>query len=475
MEFLSSIWIWALVVLLFGLAIFVHELGHFLAARLLGFQVDAFSIGFGPAIWQKKVNGTVYKIAWLPLGGYVALPQLDPSGMDKLQGGSSEAPLPEAAPWKRIVVSVAGPFGNVVLAVLLAVLIWLVPWAQTGAISTDLGFVSRQSQAYEAGLRDGDKLLTIAGKPAPTWEDFRLECHLAGKPGEKVRVEVQRGNEVVAADCVLAAIGQSTFASILGISPAGFGDRVTEVSKDSPAEAAGLQVGDVLLSVDGRARVPEIPLAVLVALAGEKDLTVEYLRNGELRTAKMRPVKMLVEGEKEERLVIGIMPAPLREVATPAQWMRFKNPGKQLKSDAASIVRVLEALVTPKSKGESGRAAKALGGPVLIAKQLQMSLDESFWSGLGFLRLLCINLAIINLLPLPVLDGGHILFALYEMIFRRKVPKKAVEVLVNAFAILLIGLMLLLVYRDVNRLVPSSKKPAPQVAVEAEQPVAEQP
>ena len=173
--------LWAVgALLLFGVAVIVHEFGHFLAAKLLGFQVDAFSVGFGPAIWKRKIGGVVYRVGWIPLGGYVALPQLDPSEMDAIQGKNAEGgrpPAPPVAPWKRIVVAVAGPLGNVVLAVVVAVAIYLFSTPENfGGVGVTVGRVGPEASA--AGLQVGDTFVSLNGNKVTCWNEVTIECIL---------------------------------------------------------------------------------------------------------------------------------------------------------------------------------------------------------------------------------------------------------------------------------------------------------
>src|SRR5574344_901505 len=170
------------VIFLFSLAVFIHEFGHFLAARALGMQVDCFSIGFGPAIWKKKVGGVEYRVSWILFGGYVALPQLDPAGMDKVQGdhGGKGRSLPDAEPWKRIVVAVAGPFGNIVLAVVLALLLAAVPWARFAELGTEVGSCVPETPAAAAGVRPGERVVSVNGHATPSWYDMKVEVQIAG-------------------------------------------------------------------------------------------------------------------------------------------------------------------------------------------------------------------------------------------------------------------------------------------------------
>ena len=351
-------------ILLFSFAIFIHEFGHFLAARRLGMRVDVFSIGFGPAIWKRKIGDVEYRISWIPFGGYVALPDLDPEGTKALEGqsgkdGEKEAdpqPRAEIAAWKKIVVAFMGPFGNIVLAVALAFLLAAIPGARFGELPTKIGEVLPDGPAAKAGMMPDDRVLSVGGHAVQTWTELKTELQIAG--GEApVPFVVERG-----------------------------GSNVTLSVKLERDKASG---GWYML-----------------AASASNDL------------------------------------------ARAAAWMPARNPFRQLAWDAASIGRVLKALVTPK---ETKAVASALGGPVMIAEGLYNQVRRNVWDALGFLRFLCINLAILNLLPIPVLDGGLILFALFELLARRKVPRCLVDGLSKVFMYLFLGLMLLLVYRDVTR------------------------
>ena len=360
MEILYTVLAIVACILLFSLAVFIHEFGHFLAARKLGMRVDVFSIGFGPAIWKKTVNGIEYRISWIPFGGYVALPDLDPEGTKGLEGQSGKeekdaGPAQEIEPWKKIVVAFMGPFGNIVLAVVLAFALAAIPGVRFGEVATDIGEVPPDGPAAVAGMKPGDRVVSVNGNAVRTWTEMMTEVQLVG--GKSAPFVVSRdGGEVT-----------------LDITP----------KRD---EVSGAWLIMALSTTNGCARA--------------------------------------------------------------AAWMPARNPLKQLSWDAMSIFRVLKALATPK---EAKAAAKALGGPVMIAEGLYNQVRRNVWDAIGFLRFLCVNLAILNLLPIPVLDGGLILFALYELLTRRKVPRKLVDGLSRIFMYLLLGLMLVLVYRDVTR------------------------
>ena len=434
------------VALLFGLVVFVHELGHFLAARWLGFRVTAFAIGMGPALWKRKVGHTEYRLNAVPFGGYCVLPQLDPSGMEKLQGehGAGEKPsgdpLPDIAPWRRIIVSLAGPAGNVVLALLAAWLIYaFAPAAATGALDTRIGHVDEASAAWDAGLREGQSVVRVGRRPVRTWYDFKIESHLAANAGERVALTLEDadGAELTAEVPLVEKNGLRVIEGLEPFDPC----RITDMEVESPALRAGMKLGDRVLAVNGRTVWSGAKFSKAVAENGEAPLTLTVLRDGGELTLDVTPVF----DPELKRARIGVA-FQVSEWTPP--WMRHRDPGAQVMWDAGSVYRALNGLVAQKAPGESRRVATSIGGPVALLGMLWMSVNAGVWICLGMVRLICVNLAIINLLPFPVLDGGHILFALWEIITRRKPHPKVVGALVNVFAVLLIGLMLLLVTKD---------------------------
>ena len=356
MEILATIGAIVACILLFSFAIFIHEFGHFLVAKWLGLCVERFSIGFGPALWKKTIGGVEYRISAIPFGGYVSLPQLDPEGTKALEGGDSNdaPPLKEATPLVRIAVAFAGPFGNIVLAVVLAFILAAIPSVRFGEMPAEIGDVVPDGPAAVGGMLPGDRVVSVNGHAIGSWTEMQTEVQIAG---------------LKAAEFVVARGGTNVTLSI--------------TAKRDAASGA----------------------CYILALS-------------------------TTNGVKA------------------AAWMPARNPLKQLAWDASQIFRVLKALVTPK---EAKSAAKALGGPVMIAEGLYVQVRRNGWDALGFLRFLDVNLAILNLLPIPVLDGGLILFALFELLFRRKPPKKLTDGLSMAFMWLFLALMITLVWRDVAR------------------------
>lgn len=440
-EFLLNIWTVFYTVFaalfLFGVTVFVHEFGHFIVARRCGLVVKTFSIGFGRAVFKWEKDGILYKIGWIPFGGYVSLPQLDPEGMEKIQGDAPAEKYPEVSPWQKIAVAVSGPLGNIVLAVLLALAIWLIPGNDAGTqIRPVIGNIETNSAAYAAGLRQGDEILTVNGTAVKNWYDFAVETLLKNSDIAAVDVRNTGVERQLNVPVVKGAEGVRTIEGIEPAIPCLFG----AVTKGSPADRAGVKSGDTALAFNGTAILGWEHFTGLVQAAAPgvpAALTVE-------RKGKAVELSIIPEySEEYKRIMIGVQ---LGGSGLP--WMLYKNPLDQLKYDALAIVRVLKALVTP---SEAKQAAGGLGGPIMIFTMLTMSIKMGLVNTLGLIRFLNVNLAVLNLLPIPVLDGGHIVFSLWHGIARRKVNVKVQAVLINIFAVLLIGAMLILSFNDIDR------------------------
>lgn len=360
MEILITIGYIALCVLFFSLAIAIHEFGHFIVALKLGLKVERFSIGFGPAIVKKTWRGVEYRLSWIPLGGYVMIPDVDPEGTKKLEGGGDGKKEPgrgrkEVPAWKEIAVAVAGPGMNLVLAVVLAFTLAAIPSVKFGELPAKIAYTLKDGPAERAGIKKGDTVVSVGGKPVANWSEMQVEFQIVGAQETELVLRDEAGVE---------------------------------------------------------------------------------------RTTLVTPEADKVTGI----YMINAVSVPKENGAS--SWMPHRNPFRQLAWDAGSIFRVLKGLVTPK---EAKNTAKALGGPQMIVEGIYRSVRHDFWDGVGFLRFLNVNLAVLNLLPIPVLDGGLILFALYALIFRRRVPERIVAVLSTGFMFLLLGAMGLLIFRDAHR------------------------
>ncbi|WP_372795715.1 RIP metalloprotease RseP [Pontiella sp.] len=429
---------------LFGITIFVHEWGHFIVAKKCGLKIEAFSIGMGPALWKKEVDGIVYKIGALPMGGYVSLPQLDPAGMEKIQGDNEEEPrdtLPDISPWKKIAVAVAGPLCNIIFALVLAVLISVMPknevMEDTGVFIAD---VEADSKAYAAGLRSGDEILAVNGAEVSNWYETRVESLLSGGAEQIVDLTVANpadGERVLTIPVNHPEKSEQLIDGANEASPC----QIFQVVEGSPAEKAGLLADDTIFQINDTLIKGTSHFIEIIQANPDTEVIMHLIRDG----GRMELPIIPEYSEEHDQVMIGIQFGG--SLGLP--WTLQGNPFEQIYSDASSIFRLLKALVTP---SESKQAASGLGGPVSIFQMIFISLQMSMLTTLGLIRFININLAVLNLLPLPVLDGGHICFALWEGTTKRKVHPKVVASLVNVFAILLLSAMAILTWRDTDRI-----------------------
>lgn len=435
---------------LFGLSIFVHELGHFVAARSLGMAADVFSIGMGKGIWKRKVGKTVWQIGWMPFGGYVMLPQMDPNSVLESSGGGEREGrrLPRVEPWKKIVVSVAGAFGNVVFAFLLATAVWaLGKPSSLQERNAVVGYVKDGSAASSAGLVAGDEVLAIGGEAVKSWVELTEKAALAPGAAVTLAVRATTGEErEVELELERADVGIRLLPGLDGMEPC----HVAAVKPGSGAEAAGLRGGDQVVGFDGQKVYGRAHLSQLVERAAGRRATIEYRRDGQELAA---PIESRYD-EKLKRHLVGIQFNTIGDLDF--ETRAHPTPWEQVGSHATAIFRFLRALATPST---SGAAADAVGGPVLILIMLWLMVKSSFMLAIWFTGFLNVNLAIFNLLPLPILDGGHVVMSAYEWARGRPAPQRLVNALANTFAALFIALFLTLTFRDsVRHVVPTVRQ-----------------
>lgn len=435
-----------IVVALFGLTVFVHELGHFLVARLCGMVVDTFSIGFGPPLWQRKVGDVVYKIGVFPIGGYVALPQMDPGGALEHPGDATARPLPPASPGKRILVSFAGAAMNILLAFLIASGFYFFSEHKgEDRQRTVVGFVRPDSRAEQAGLRVGDRILRINGEAVRSWDDVLINAALS----DEARLDVAGADGIertltLATEPVPGHSGR-TFAGVGKASPC----LVIGTEPASPAERAGVRRGDIIEAFDGAPVYGTDDLIARIMERRDQDALLTIRRRGERVDLPVRPEY----NAERDRVMIGI------------HFNQFDytlRPAAQVWAWAAPVFRIFRAFGSP---AERSKAAGALSGPVGILRIFWMAAATHLVFALWLTGLINVNLAIFNLLPIPILDGGHIMFALYEAIRRRPPGAAFLSWTHRIFAALLLGLIVLLTLRDVRQMV--RRAPADEAAAES--------
>lgn len=426
-----------MVLLLFGATIFVHELGHFLVARWCGMVVDVFSIGFGPAIWKRKVGEVTYKVGVFPFGGYVALPQMDPTGMDETSKSEAAArKLPRVAAWKRMLVSLAGVTGNILLAVFLAYLVfWIGKPSAPHERNCVIGSIETNSAAYAGGLRIGDELMAVNDERVANWDEFILAASL--RTNVTLSVRGVDGERLITVATEKSWLGVRTVAGIGWMNFCG----VASVVPGSSAEEAGIRSGDMLVEFNSVKLFSREHLIDLVDHARDIAVPAKIIRNNETVDIMVTPKY----DAKVGRALIGIM---FNTMDLDYDTIVHPRPSAQIKQQAMAMFRFLKALVTP---GKAKVASQAVGGPVAILIMFWWTVQKSLILAVSFTGSINITLAIINLLPIPVVDGGHVVFCLWEMITRRPLSKKVFNVMMNVFTVLLIGVFLLITFRDIRR------------------------
>jgi len=438
------------VLMIFNVIIFVHELGHFLAARWRGLQVDRFQIWFGKPIWKKEINGVQYGLGWIPAGGFVALPQMAP--MEAIEGGNEHAkPLPPVSPLDKIIVAFAGPLFSMILALLSAAVVWKVGKPADFIANTEIGFLVPGGPAEKAGLQLGDKIIEINGVPVSGFAgslDSVTERIVLSR-GEKITYTVERPG----ADAPITLnSGFETEKSHwfqrrglrqVGISPSGPAI-IGEVSVNSPAADAGLGKGDQVLAVDGKKLFSLGQFSQYLRDQGWKSVQLSVLTvSGETREVALTPERPLQPAGSEPK--VGI----LWDLSSQVD-VRIVHPGplEQVTDSLHMMWVTITSVISP----DSNIGVDHLSGPVGIAKmQYQLlQMDDGWRRILAFMVLFNVNLAVLNMMPFPVLDGGHITLAILEKIFGRPVKARPLEILQTVCALALMSLMLFVTSKDIG-------------------------
>lgn len=438
------------VVMLFNIIIFVHELGHFLAGKWRGLQIDRFQIWFGKPIWKKEYKGVQYGLGWIPAGGFVALPQMAP--MEAIEGENKNSKsLPPITPLDKIIVAFAGPLFSLLLALLAGVVVWKVGKPKDFKPTTVVGYVDETMPAYKEGIRPGDKILEINGEPVNGFAgslDSIME-RIVLSSGDKIKFKVQRPgvDTPLYFNCKFEQ-EKSLWYQRSGLRDVGIESEgkaiVGKVYKNSPADKAGLEKGDQLLKVDGNMLFSPAQLAQYMKKNDFKEVQLEVKKNnGEVVNVPVAPIKPL----KPEKI------DPMLGVAWDSRSdfdVRIENPDPV--SQVTGSLEMMWVTVTTVANPKSSIGLDHLSGPVGIGQLLYDLLQtENGWRRiLSFLVLFNVNLAVLNMLPFPVLDGGHITMAILEKIFRKPIPIKPMEIIQTACVLILMSLMLYVTSKDIG-------------------------
>jgi regulator of sigma E protease len=424
-----------------GVIVFVHELGHYLVAKAFNVRVLTFSLGFGRKLWGFRRGETDYRISLVPLGGYVNF-----AGQDPGERSADPREYLNRPRWQRVLILLAGPFANVVLAVILVAVVFMTGFAARDAkdVPPIVGMVEEGSPADEAGLAAGDRVVTVEDEPVDNWQEFmfavltspekplRLEYERPGGAGTGTRSRTLLRPERIPRD----EVGDA------GVYPLVL---IGEVLPGSAAEEAGVRVGDAVLSIEG------VPIQSFTALREQvvdrpgEPLDVEVLRGSE------RVRLQVVPRADRQGAMIGVGQPFRRYTFTEAvvESVRF---------NADLTVQILFLVEKIFERRISLRAS--LGGPIEIAAVSGAAARRGFRDLLLFMSFISINLFIFNLFPIPILDGGQILVLLVEGTLRRDLSVRIKERITQVGLVMIVMLMAMALYFDLSKNLPSLLKPS---------------
>ena len=451
---MSALFIVVAAILLLGPLIAIHEFGHYFVARKLGVKVLVYSIGFGPTIlkWTSKKSGIQYQLSALPLGGYVKM-------LDEREENVAEADLPYAFnrqhPWKRIAIVAAGPLINLIFAILL---FWLLFLPSQEQLNTRVGKVLADTPAAAAQMQVGDKITAIDGTPVTTWE--KLNFALVDRVGEtgKIQVQAERAGEIKTFSLPIQNFLNDQSQSpldILGFTPyrPQIPAIVSKLSEDGAAIRQGMQVGDQIIAIDGVKMNDWYDVVQVVQASPEKLLKVDVLRNNQVQQLEVMP-----QGKRDNMGnvsgVLGVQSDPGKIVIpedfkqtiqyspSEALFMAVDKTGQLSSMILNSIVKIVRVLI----------GLDNLSGPITIAKVAGQSAEMGWQTFISFMALMSVSLGILNLLPIPMLDGGHLVYYFIELIRGKPVSEQIQLVGLKIGMVLLGSMMLLALFNDIMRL-----------------------
>jgi len=421
-----------------GVLVFVHELGHFLAAKICGMRVDRFSIGFPPRAFGKVVGDTDYCVSWIPIGGYVKIAGMIDESLDTEHLGKQPEPWEYRAKpvWQRMIVISAGVIMNILLAV---TIFWGINYSNGRTVreTTEIAFVAEGSPASSAGFVAGDRILRMNSESATSWDDIMTSIYLDSM-GEDIRVTVMRDGQEAALIIPQASVPEPN-QTPFGLTSRFTVVRIEQVEPGKPAETLGLRAGDVLVSVDSTAIVSNQQVISTIGGKPGVGVRVTWKRDAETMSGTVSPSD---DGK------IGISISELyegpRTVISYSLFEAFPVAVRQVLSVSSSFLRQIWMMIVGKTSFTDN-----VGGPIKIAQMAAQSAELGLTTYLAFMAILSLTLAIINILPIPALDGGHFLFLIIEGITGRELPMRAMLIIQQTGMAILLAFMAFVVLNDI--------------------------
>lgn len=430
------------VVVLIGVMILVHELGHFIAARYFDVRVEAFSFGFGPRLFGFRKGETDYRVSAVLFGGYVKMAGEQP-GDEAVDDPRGFMAKPR---WQRLIIAGAGPFMNIVLAVGLLTGLYMVKYQRISDadLKPIVGHVLPGSPAANAGIQSGDLIVKFDDKINPNWEDIDLKE--VASAYRAIPVTVERNGKRI----------ETTVTPILdersGVGYAGWSSRgdiqLGNISPGLPASKAGLKKGDLIVTANGQPIHSTIRFHEIIRNSGGKPVTLELRRQGRMLSYTVQPVFAKLDGP--ERWVIGAYVEQRFKLETTRLSLpsALQESVRQNMKGASLIYSFLTGII------ERRMSARTIDGPIRIAQLSGEAAREGPAAFIMLMSMVSLNLAIFNLLPIPILDGGVILLLLIEMLMRRDMSLAVKETVFKLGFVFIMVLVAFVIYNDISKILP---------------------
>jgi regulator of sigma E protease len=433
-----------------GIMILVHEWGHYAVAKLLGVRVEVFSIGFGKRLWGFKRGDTDYRVSALPLGGYVRM-----AGESPLEARSGDpGEFMSHSRWHRFLIVTAGPAMNLLLAVGLLTGVYMVRYEYPAFLDDNppvVGWVAKDSAAAKAGVRPGDRITRIENVQHPAWDDLAYKVSLS--PSQPVELAVLRGSESVNLSLVPDTVGPSRIgdAGWIPDEPIQLG----RIDAGLPAERAGMKSGDQIVALNG-VSVHELPaegnprlmievLILYMQQNKDKPLEITVLRAGQQMKFNITPVMTDLDGAKRYR--IGFAAPSLTHINQLPPTQAFVKSIEDNQRYTLLIVELVQKMVQRKV------SMKQIEGPISIARASGDAARQRGWTPLlQLMAAISLNLGILNLFPIPILDGGVLLLLLIEGTIRRDISLRIKERIYQAAFVFLVLFAVMVIYNDLGKL-----------------------
>lgn len=419
-----------------GVLVFVHELGHFLAAKRVGIRVLKFQLGFNPTIFSFRRGGTEYSIGLLPLGGFVKMAGESPE--DERSGSADE--FMSKSKWQRFQVLIMGPVMNIVLALVLTAFV-LYRGAEVSVYEDQppvVGVVTAGSAAERAGIRPGDRILSVAGHAVGTWEE--LFINIGTRQDREIAVDLVRDGRAMTLRVTPTTAGQSRFEfGEIGVLPDTH-PRLLSLVPGDPGARSGLKAGDIIVSVDGKPMTFASQFRDAIAKHPAQTISLSILRHG-------APLQVAVmTGKNGDRGWLGVTPVDETRSLNPTVFQAIGLSVRKNIQWSGLILQTLKGLLTRET------SPKQLMGPLAIAQLSGESASLGWIALLGLMASISLNLGLLNLMPIPILDGGHIFIMALEGIARRDFSIRVKEKMLLAGFVVLLMLMVTVIYNDLTRI-----------------------